>query len=406
MRPRARTSSGDVLTNRQPHPTRAAKRLLTACYLEEDFYDLIDLDMFGSDTTAIGPALDAVRFGGLLYLTSTDGFSSSGKRPQRALAAYGAYTRAHPSANEQGLRMLIGAAVREAAARGLRVRPVVSLFSPHGPVFRAMLRVTRGREDAMQDFGFVGFSHVNGSARTVSFRCAWHLRGSRCINDAPPCEDGSTAACGARHTHAGVRVQKLGGDAARGARREPRRRPAVDCRAAVHRAAARQHLAAEGHDRGALAVLDWGLLCCRLGSKAHGPESSALARTGPGNTASRERPPAATLDRHLAQPRGLWLTRGHSCARHPHRRAASAGLCGVPQSRGGVLVASVVALSTTVSSRKDWCIVLARLACASVRNPAWPICACHSRTRASACQCRRATGPVAVRQLFYIDCKR
>jgi tRNA (guanine26-N2/guanine27-N2)-dimethyltransferase len=149
--------------------------LLTACYLAEDFYDLIDLDMFGSDSTLIGPALDAVRFGGLLYLTSTDGFSSSGKGPLHALATYGAYTRAHPSANEQGLRILIGAAVREAAKRRLRVEPLFSLYSAHGPVFRVMLRVMRSRGKPLQKYGFVGYSHVNGSMRTIEFKCGHKL---------------------------------------------------------------------------------------------------------------------------------------------------------------------------------------------------------------------------------------
>lgn len=59
-----------------------AKRLLCAAMLEEDYYDVIDCDMFGSDTLCIGPALDAVRFGGLLYLTGTDGFSSGGAWPR------------------------------------------------------------------------------------------------------------------------------------------------------------------------------------------------------------------------------------------------------------------------------------------------------------------------------------
>ena len=47
-----------------------------------------------------------------MYLTSTDGFCSAGHRPERSLAAYGAYLRAMPWSNEQGLRMLIGAAVQ------------------------------------------------------------------------------------------------------------------------------------------------------------------------------------------------------------------------------------------------------------------------------------------------------
>jgi tRNA (guanine26-N2/guanine27-N2)-dimethyltransferase len=141
--------------------------------MAEDYYDVIDLDMFGSDSTMIGPALDAIRYGALLYLTSTDGFSSSGKRSLRALAAYGAYTRAHPFSNEQGLRMLIGAAVREAATRGLAVEPVFSLYSPHGPVFRVMLRVSRTKKWPHSNYGFVGYSHINGTACVIPFRWAY-----------------------------------------------------------------------------------------------------------------------------------------------------------------------------------------------------------------------------------------
>lgn len=59
-----------------------------------------------------------------------------GKRPQRSLTAYGSYLRALPHANEQGLRMLIGAAVKAGAARGVALQPLFSLYSYHGPVFR------------------------------------------------------------------------------------------------------------------------------------------------------------------------------------------------------------------------------------------------------------------------------
>lgn len=55
-----------------------------------------------SDTSHLGHAIDAVsHHGGLLYLTSTDGFTSGGLRPARSLAAFGAYARAVPWANEQ-----------------------------------------------------------------------------------------------------------------------------------------------------------------------------------------------------------------------------------------------------------------------------------------------------------------
>ncbi len=55
-----------------------------------------------SENAFLGSVLDAVSYkGGLLYLTSTDGFSSSGRRPVRSLAAYGCYSRPLPYANEQ-----------------------------------------------------------------------------------------------------------------------------------------------------------------------------------------------------------------------------------------------------------------------------------------------------------------
>lgn len=63
-----------------------------------------------------------------------------------SLAAYGAYIRPMPCSNEIGLRMLIGGAVREASLLGYHVTPLFSYYSYHGPVFRVMLQVNRGKE--------------------------------------------------------------------------------------------------------------------------------------------------------------------------------------------------------------------------------------------------------------------
>lgn len=62
-----------------------------------------------------------------------------------SLAAYGAFIRPMPFGNEIGLRMLIGGAVREAALLGYHVTPLFSYYSYHGPVFRVLLRVHRGK---------------------------------------------------------------------------------------------------------------------------------------------------------------------------------------------------------------------------------------------------------------------
>lgn len=47
--------------------------LLARCRLEGRFFDLIDSDSFGAATQFVGAALDAVRWGGLVCLTSTSG---------------------------------------------------------------------------------------------------------------------------------------------------------------------------------------------------------------------------------------------------------------------------------------------------------------------------------------------
>lgn len=62
-----------------------------------------------------------------------------------SLAAYGSFIRPLPYANEIGLRMLIGGAVREASVLGFHVKPLFSYYSYHGPVFRVMLKVYRGK---------------------------------------------------------------------------------------------------------------------------------------------------------------------------------------------------------------------------------------------------------------------
>jgi hypothetical protein len=70
----------------------------------------------------------------------------------------------------QGLRMLLGVACREALQRGLRLTPLWSLFSPHGPVFRVMVRVEKvaGRQDVAAMQRHCGFVLRGGEAGEAS----------------------------------------------------------------------------------------------------------------------------------------------------------------------------------------------------------------------------------------------
>ncbi|KAJ8771129.1 hypothetical protein K2173_023454 [Erythroxylum novogranatense] len=146
-----------------------ANRILTECYLQRDFFDLIDIDSFGSDSMFLRSAMNALRLGGLLYLTSTDGYSSGGHRPFCSLAAYGAYVRPLPYSNEIGLRMLIGGAVREASILGYHVIPLFSYYSYHGPVFRVLVQVNRGKPREIRHYGFIAYCNNCGITRTFSW---------------------------------------------------------------------------------------------------------------------------------------------------------------------------------------------------------------------------------------------
>lgn len=53
----------------------------------------MDVDCFGAQGALTGAALGAVRHGGLLYLTCTDGLGASGRAPHQSLVQYGCFTQ-------------------------------------------------------------------------------------------------------------------------------------------------------------------------------------------------------------------------------------------------------------------------------------------------------------------------
>ncbi|XP_057979388.1 uncharacterized protein LOC131165516 isoform X4 [Malania oleifera] len=75
-----------------------ANRVMTECYLQKDFFDLIDIDSFGSDSSFLRSAYNALKLGGLVYITSTDGYSSGGHRPQHH---YGFISYCHQCGHSQ-----------------------------------------------------------------------------------------------------------------------------------------------------------------------------------------------------------------------------------------------------------------------------------------------------------------
>jgi tRNA (guanine26-N2/guanine27-N2)-dimethyltransferase len=128
-----------------PRPARvssqAAEVLLGQAYLDGRFFDLIDLDAFGAPGSLIQPALQALRFEGLLLLASTDGRSPTGHDRAGAIRSLGAAARVHPASWELALRHQLGLVARQAWMLGRGIQPLLC-FS-EGRTFRVSVRMRR-----------------------------------------------------------------------------------------------------------------------------------------------------------------------------------------------------------------------------------------------------------------------
>ncbi|MGB3615631.1 MAG: hypothetical protein WBA10_17685 [Elainellaceae cyanobacterium] len=165
---------------------RDANEIFFECYQQRRYYDLVDVDAFGAPGSWLSSSLWATKIGGLLYLTHTDGSSSSGRYPTKSLAAFGAYARHHPAKHEQALRLMIGRSLQEAANKQLGITPVMSLR--WGSIYRTLLRLEPKPNLTEANYGFLGYCHRCGNYQTVTWRQLGHIT-CHCANH-PLCLSG------------------------------------------------------------------------------------------------------------------------------------------------------------------------------------------------------------------------
>ena len=140
---------------------RTAQKLLGHCLLSEQRFDLVDLDAFGCPTALVPLALEALQFGGVLYLASTDGRSPTGHDRRAAIRSLGAAARAHPASWELALRLQIAVVARAAWAQGHGIRPLFS-FS-EGRTFRTAIQLLRRPEPRQEEqLGLLAHCHSCG----------------------------------------------------------------------------------------------------------------------------------------------------------------------------------------------------------------------------------------------------
>ena len=79
-------------------------------------FDMVDVDAFGTGQPHLSEGWFAVNAGGLLYICATDSLTTKGENPHKAWSGYAATAQSFPACNEQGLRLVVATAFREAAA--------------------------------------------------------------------------------------------------------------------------------------------------------------------------------------------------------------------------------------------------------------------------------------------------
>ncbi len=150
-----------------------AQKLLADCLLHDQRFELVDLDAFGCPAALLPLALEAVRFGGVLYLASTDGRSPTGHDRVAALRSLGAAARAHPASWELALRLQLGVVARAAWCLGRGLRPLLN-FSD-GRTFRTAVQVQRSPVALEEDqLGLLAHCHGCGDQQVQSLK---RLRG-------------------------------------------------------------------------------------------------------------------------------------------------------------------------------------------------------------------------------------
>ena len=84
--------------------------------LDNTRFDMVDVDAFGTGQPHLSEGWFAVKAGGLLYICATDSLCTTGANLHKAWSGYAATAQSFPACNEQGLRLVVATAFREAAA--------------------------------------------------------------------------------------------------------------------------------------------------------------------------------------------------------------------------------------------------------------------------------------------------
>jgi tRNA (guanine26-N2/guanine27-N2)-dimethyltransferase len=123
--------------------------------LNEERFDYVDIDPFGSPVRFIDNAFFGASKDGVIGITATDLAVLCGRYPQVCLRRYGALPLRCPSTHELGLRILIGFVAKSAIKYDLGIKLLLSYFEGHH--FRTYFKIQYGVKKANSSLENVGW---------------------------------------------------------------------------------------------------------------------------------------------------------------------------------------------------------------------------------------------------------
>ena len=135
----------------------------------EGFFDLVDVDPFGTPAPYMEAAIGGTRHKGIIAACATDTSALCGSHPKACQRKYSSQSLRTDYYNEAGLRILLGFAARTALRNGKGFHPLISHATRH--YMRMQARLTRDTRDTLASVSYL--QHC--------FGCLW--RGYRGLDE-------------------------------------------------------------------------------------------------------------------------------------------------------------------------------------------------------------------------------
>eukprot|EP00917_Polyrhabdina_sp_WS-2016_P009910 GHVP01021740.1.p1 GENE.GHVP01021740.1~~GHVP01021740.1.p1 ORF type:complete len:441 (-),score=71.46 GHVP01021740.1:816-2138(-) len=145
----------NIKANNEQDKIKAANEDISVLLMKnKQFFDVIDIDPYGTASPFLDSIIQSIPDGGLLCITCTDGAVLCGKNPETSLSRYGGVSLKTPFCHEIGLRLILGMISQIASRHQKAINPLLSLSIDF--YFRVFITVSNSPKKAKKSITNTG----------------------------------------------------------------------------------------------------------------------------------------------------------------------------------------------------------------------------------------------------------